>query len=105
MEHAGAGPSARIEYGDGSPDGILIYLKASMTGREDTSVLQYKSSHPTFPHETTGDQFYGEDQFESYRHLGRSIGHELFAPLAEPQDAVAAAATLLASQEQDLAFS
>ena len=54
-----------------APDGILIYLKASMTGREDTSVLQYKASHPTFPHETTGDQFYGEDQFESYRHLGR----------------------------------
>ena len=38
-----------------------------MTGAEDTAVLQYKASHPAFPHEATGDQFYGEDQFESYR--------------------------------------
>ena len=30
-----------------------------MTGHEDTAVLQYKASHRTFPHETTGDQFYG----------------------------------------------
>jgi hypothetical protein len=68
----------RIVYGGTTPDGILVYLKASMTGHEDTSVLQYKSSHPTFPHETTGDQFYGEDQFESYRHLGRAIALEAF---------------------------
>ena len=60
-------------YGPGEPDGILLYLKASMTGREDTAILQYKSSHQTFPHETTGDQFYGEDQFESYRSLGREV--------------------------------
>jgi len=66
-----------ITYEDGST-GILVYLKASMTGEEDTSVRQYKSSSPAFPHESTGDQFYGEDQFESYRHLGREIGHEAF---------------------------
>src|SRR5262249_286117 len=35
----------RIVYGGGTPDGIFIYLKASMTGRENTAVLQYKSSH------------------------------------------------------------
>ena len=69
-----------ITYDDGST-GILLYLKASMTGGEDTSVRQYKSSHPAFPHESTGDQFYGEDQFESYRHLGRDIGREVFAAL------------------------
>jgi hypothetical protein len=68
----------RIEYGEGIPDGTLIYLKASMTGREDTAVLQYKSSHPLFPHESTGDQFYGEDQFESYRRLGRDVGADAF---------------------------
>ena len=44
--------SGAITYGDGHP-GTLIYLKASMTGREDTAVLQYKASHPAFPHETT----------------------------------------------------
>ena len=54
-------------------DGTLIYFKASMTGHEQTDVLQYQSTHTTFPHETTADQFYGEDQFESYRNLGRDI--------------------------------
>ena len=67
----------QIRYKDEST-GILIYVKASMTGEEDTSVRQYKSSSPTFPHESTGDQFYREDQFESYRHLGREIGYEVF---------------------------
>ena len=67
-----------ITYGDGSPQGTLIYLKASMTGREDTAVLQYKASHHTFPHESTGDQFYREDQFESYRALGREVAQEAF---------------------------
>jgi hypothetical protein len=70
-----------ITYDDGTT-GILIYIKASMTGDEDTSVRQYKSSNIDFPHETTGDQFYGEDQFESYRHLGRDIGFEVFGPFA-----------------------
>jgi hypothetical protein len=68
----------RIEYGSGEPDGILLYLKASMTGREDTAILQYKASHGAFPHETTGDQFYGEDQFESYRSLGREVAMAAF---------------------------
>ncbi|MGH7490177.1 MAG: patatin-like phospholipase family protein, partial [bacterium] len=63
----------RIIYGPGEPDGVLVYLKASMTGREGTAILQYKASHQSFPHETTGDQFYGEDQFESYRSLGRDV--------------------------------
>lgn len=66
-----------IQYKDGTR-GTLVYLKASMVGTEDTSVLQYKSSHATFPHESTGDQFYGEDQFESYRHLGREITGKAF---------------------------
>ena len=60
-------------------EGLLIYLKASMTGHENTSILQYKSTHPTFPHESTGNQFYGEDQFESYRLLGKDVARTTFA--------------------------
>ena len=70
-----------IDYGQGRPPGRLIYLKAAMTGKEAIAILQYKATHPAFPHETTGDQFYGEDQFESYRELGREIAREAFAPL------------------------
>lgn len=68
----------KIKYGKDIPDGWLIYIKASMNGQEDTTVMQYKATHPTFPHESTGDQFYGEDQFESYRSLGRDITAKLF---------------------------
>jgi len=60
------------------PDGVFIYLKAAMTGKEDAAVLQYKASHPMFPHESTGDQFYGEDQFESYRRLGKDVALAAF---------------------------
>jgi len=68
-----------IQY-PGQPGlGTLVYLKASMTGQESTDVLQYKSTHATFPHESTGNQFYTEDQFESYRHLGRDIAMQTFA--------------------------
>ena len=61
--------------------GWIIYLKASMNGFEDTAIQQYKATHPTFPHETTGDQFYGEDQFESYRKLGYDITKQVFKPV------------------------
>jgi hypothetical protein len=74
----------RIVYGSGTPDGVLIYLKASMTGGEDSAVLQYKASHAHFPHESTGDQFYGEDQFESYRRLGGAVAAEAFESVAPP---------------------
>ena len=85
----------RIDYGDGIRGGVLVYLKASMTGREDSAVLQYKSSHALFPHESTGDQFYGEDQFESYRRLGREVAESTFGRVDRKKDFVAIAGELL----------
>lgn len=66
---------------DADNKGFLIYLKASMNGNEYTPIMQYKATHPDFPHETTGDQFYAEDQFESYRVLAREITEELFSKI------------------------
>lgn len=67
----------KITYSNGS-QGYLIYLKASVTGDEDVGVTQYRSEHPSFPHETTADQFFSESQFESYRRLGHHVvGHAL----------------------------
>ena len=66
-----------IDYGNGKT-GVLIYLKASMNGSEDTAIRQYMDSHPEFPHESTSDQFYGEDQFDSYRRLGREVAGSAF---------------------------
>jgi hypothetical protein len=67
--HCAAG---EITYGSGET-GILFYVKASLTGDESDYVLDYKSHNPDFPHETTGDQFFGEDQLEAYRALGFHI--------------------------------
>jgi hypothetical protein len=89
-----------IDYGPGQSPGILIYLKASMTGGEDTSILQYKALHPTFPHESTGDQFYGEDQFESYRSLGREVALEAFQAGKDKTVLSASAGELLSALPQ-----
>jgi hypothetical protein len=58
--------------------GVLVYIKASLTGREPCDVLNYSFDHSTFPHESTVDQFFTESQFESYRALGCHIAIEVF---------------------------
>lgn len=59
----------RITYENGT-NGIIIYFKSSITGDEKDYVLDYRKRFPAFPHETTGDQFFTEEQFEAYRALG-----------------------------------
>jgi hypothetical protein len=66
--------------------GYLVYLKASMTGDEEVSVEQYRSSHPAFPHESTTNQFYSEDQFESYRMLGLHMVRKSFQGILPGDD-------------------
>ncbi len=50
--------------------GRLLYIKPVLNGSEPPDIRAYRSSHPTFPHEATANQFFNEAQFESYRHLG-----------------------------------
>lgn len=60
-----------IKYpGDETPSGTLIYIKTVVTGDESPDIKEYHSQHPAFPNESTGDQFFDEAQFESYRQLG-----------------------------------
>ncbi|TPK88871.1 hypothetical protein FJ934_25685 [Mesorhizobium sp. B2-4-12] len=66
------GPHAAIgviKYDD-DETGVLIYIKSSLSGDENDYILDYFRRHPTFPHETTVDQFFTEEQFEAYRALG-----------------------------------
>jgi hypothetical protein len=51
-------------------DGILVYLTPTITGDEPVDVANYARTHPTFPHESTTEQWFDEAQFESYRMLG-----------------------------------
>jgi hypothetical protein len=55
---------------DCAPKGELLFIKPTLNGSEPPDVRAYASSHQSFPHEATSNQFFNEAQFESYRHLG-----------------------------------
>jgi hypothetical protein len=67
----------QIKYPD-NRTGILVYIKASLTGDENDYVFQYKNRYSDFPHETTLDQLFTEEQFEVYRALGFHAAFNLF---------------------------
>ena len=72
---AAAGPHVvlgTIDYGS-YEEGLILYVKSSLSGDETDYVRDYARRSPTFPHETTGDQFFSEEQFEVYRALGFHI--------------------------------
>ena len=64
----------RIRYsavdGTDASDGIIIYIKPACYGNEPRDIYEYFKTNPTFPQESTSDQFFSESQFESYRMLG-----------------------------------
>jgi len=66
--------TGRVTYAEhpGMP-GIVIYIKTSITGNEPADVHGYKHAHPSFPQQSTVDQWFTESQFESYRRLGQHI--------------------------------
>ena len=68
--------AAGIRYSEGKV-GVLLYVKLSMTGDEEIDLERYRASNPDFPHQPTSDQFFDEDQVESYRQLGFHIGEDL----------------------------
>lgn len=67
-----------ITYPQGR-NGILIYVKSSITGDENDYIVDYKRRFPTYPHETTADQLFSEEQFEVYRALGFHAVTEVFS--------------------------
>ena len=73
----------RIKYpaADGKPEsvGLLLYIKLSTTGNEAELIKRYRLLHPDFPHQSTLDQFFDEEQFEAYRQLGAHVMQGLFS--------------------------
>jgi hypothetical protein len=89
-----AGPHCalgRIFYPEG--EGILLYIKSSLTGDESDYVINYKTRYMRFPHETTGDQFFSEEQFEAYRNLGFHAAQGFFSGRDNVGTPTAAAST------------
>jgi hypothetical protein len=60
--------------------GLILYLKLSVTGNELELIKRYRALHPDFPHQSTLDQFFDEEQFEVYRQLGVHVAEGLFSP-------------------------
>ena len=56
----------------------IIYIKATMIDGLPADITSYKKVNDQFPHESTGDQFFDEDQFEAYRELGFRLGSAIF---------------------------
>lgn len=67
-----------IDYGD-EQCGHLVYVKSSMTGDEPETIRQYREMNPTFPQESSSNQFFTERQFEAYRALGEHIITDMLA--------------------------
>jgi hypothetical protein len=60
--------------------GTVVYIKSSLTGDEPSDIVNYKKEHPSFPHDTTANQWFTESQFESYRRLGHHAAYSVFEP-------------------------
>lgn len=73
---------ARVIYHDeeDGTDRWLMYVKPALINAEPRDVLTYHSQNTDFPQQTTGDQFFDEAQWESYRKLGEHIARCLFQP-------------------------
>ena len=67
----------KVVDGPDAPDGVLIYIKPAIYGREPIDVRNYAAQNVQFPHESTSDQWFTESQFESYRALGAFVVDEI----------------------------
>lgn len=70
LRHFAIGRIAYAGKAGQEEEGLLLYIKAAVTGDEPDYVLDYERRNPLFPHESTGHQFFSEEQMESYRALG-----------------------------------
>lgn len=82
-----------IAYPEAGPDrpaftGRLVVVKASVNrSGAPVHVANYAKGHPSFPHETTADQFFDDAQLEAYRALGECLGRQAAERLRESRDA------------------
>jgi hypothetical protein len=59
-------------------DSYMIWLKPRCFEGLPLDVMAYARANPSFPHQSTVDQFFEEQQWESYRRLGYEMGSLMF---------------------------
>ena len=62
----------KITYHDNT-EATLIYIKSTITQELPADIYGFKLQNPTFPDQSTADQFFDEKQFEAYRELGYQL--------------------------------
>jgi hypothetical protein len=68
-----------IKYAECADTGCIIYIKPTyFIEAAPVDVRAYGALHADFPHESTGDQWFSESQFESYRRLGEYLARQLY---------------------------
>ena len=71
-----------IEYPDGKK-GVIVYVKTTLTPGLPGDLYGYRARNADYPHQTTVDQFFDEEQFEAYRELGYRLTAQLFRDVAK----------------------
>ena len=61
----------------------LIYLKTTLIEGLPLALLGYRGANPTFPDQSTADQFFDEEQFEAYRELGFIIAERMMSDMSD----------------------
>jgi hypothetical protein len=90
-----------ISYNDGSK-GILIYIKATLIKQMDFTTSGYLAANPSFPHQTTANQFFSPDQFDAYRFLGYECAIQMISAL-QLATTIATPAAILAKYQETTA--
>jgi hypothetical protein len=70
--------SAKFLYSNGM-EGELVYARNVMSPGAPWDVRAHHLSEPAFPHNSTSDQLYTDQKFESYRALGVQAGERALA--------------------------
>ena len=55
----------------------VVFVKPRLTEDASLDLVQYQALHQAFPQEPTSDQFFDDEQWESYRKLGRCEGRKM----------------------------
>lgn len=69
--------------------GKIVWIKPAVTPADPADLQQYRLQNTVFPQQTTGDQWFDEAQFESYRMLGVQSAQEVFGGVKVPRRASA----------------
>jgi hypothetical protein len=67
---------SRVTYASGKK-GALLIVKPRVPTEFDLDTTAYAERQPPFPQQSTAQQFFSEEQWESYCHLGKSLGSRL----------------------------